>query len=49
MNTPALLFIVLAMLIATGVLLKNSRIRHAQIVSERYVCLLCHKTEDGAS
>ena len=37
MNTLALLFIVLAMLIATVVLLKLGRIRHSHIVSEGYV------------
>ena len=37
MNTLAPLFIVLAMLIATVVLLKIGRIRHSHIVSEGYV------------
>jgi regulator of protease activity HflC (stomatin/prohibitin superfamily) len=43
MNTLAPLFIVLAMLIATVVLLKIGRIRHSHIVSEGYVGLLYHK------
>jgi regulator of protease activity HflC (stomatin/prohibitin superfamily) len=43
MNTLAPLFIVLAMLIATVVLLKIGKICHSHIVSEGYVGLLYHK------
>src|SRR5258708_12108725 len=43
MNTLAPLFIVLAMLIVTVVLLKIGKIRHSHIVSEGYVGLLYHK------
>ena len=42
MNTLAPLFIVLAMLIATVVLLKTGKIRHSHIVSEGCVGLLYH-------
>jgi hypothetical protein len=59
MNTLAPLFIVLAMLIATVVLLKIGKIRHSHIVWEGYVGLMRltngkagspeHKPEDGAS
>jgi len=43
MNTLAPLFIVLALLIVTVVLLKIGKIRHAHIVSEGCVGLLYHK------
>ena len=43
MNTLAPLFIVLAMLIVTVVLLKIGKIRHSHIVPEGYVGLLYHK------
>jgi len=42
MNTLAPLFIVIAVLIATVVLLKTGKMRHSHIVWESYVGLLYH-------